>query len=235
MNEQEVIKIKPDLASLRMSSFLARAYLNKVYGWMALTMLITTAVAVYSTHSEMLNRLVIEHPVFTILTAVGIVVVMSFGRTRLSVATLGTLLILFSVVEGLLFGPVLQAYTQESLALTFACTAGTFGIMALYGACTKRDLSVLGRTLFMILFGLVICLVANIFWGNSTFDAILSVVGVILFSLLTAYDTQALLREGSTMHDEDGRAKGAILGALDLYLDFINLFLYLLRFLGDRR
>ena len=235
MNEQDIIKIKPAEANQRLSNSLARAYLNKVYGWMALTMLVTTSVAVYSTHNEMLNLFVVDHPVLTILMAIGIVIVMSFGRARLSVASLGILLMLFSAVEGLLFGPILQAYTQESLALTFACTAGTFAVMALYGACTKRDLSVLGRTLFMILFGLVICLVANLFWGNSTFDIVLSVVGVLLFSLLTAYDTQMLLREGTLLQDEDGRAKGAILGALDLYLDFINLFLYLLRFLGDRR
>lgn len=235
MNEQDIIKIKPVETDQRLSDSLARAYLNKVYGWMALTMLITTVVAVYSTHNETLNLFVINHPVLTFIAAIGIVIVMSFGRSHLSVATLGTLLVLFSGIEGLLFGPILQAYTQESLALTFACTAGTFGVMGLYGACTKRNLGVLGRTLFMILLGLVICLVANMFWGNSTFDMVLSVVGVLLFSVLTAYDTQMLLREGAAMHDEDGRAKGAILGALDLYLDFINLFLYLLRFLGDRR
>ena len=235
MNEQEVIQIKSAEVGSRFSNQFARAYLNKVYGWMALTMLITTAVAVYSTHSETLNLIVQDHPILTVLATLGIVIAMSFGRTRLSVGTLGTLLVLFAAVEGLLFGPILQAYTQESLALTFACTAGTFGVMALFGACTKRDLSVLGRTLLMILFGLIICLLVNIFWGNGTFDIVLSVVGVLLFSLLTAYDTQMLLREGAAMRDKEGRAKGAILGALTLYLDFINLFLYLLRFLGDRR
>ncbi len=235
MHEEELIELRKSETEALYKHPLARAYLNKVYGWMSLTMLVTTVVAVYSTHNDTLNLFTSSHPLLILFAGLGIVVAMSLGRHRLGVGTLTVLLVLFSALEGLLFGPVLQFYTQESLALTFACTAGTFGVTAIYGACTKRNLSVMGRTLFMILLGLIICMILNAFWGNGTFDMILSAVGVVLFSLLTAYDTQMLLQEGLALHEEESRAKGAILGALSLYLDFINLFLYLLRFLGDRR
>ena len=109
-----------------------------------------------------------------------------------------------------------------------------FGAMALYGAVTKRNLSGMGRTLMMLLFGLIIAGIANIFFGSNTADLIISGAGVIIFALYTAYDTQRLLAEGAWLTDEDQRTKGAIMGAVNLYLNFLNLFLYLLRFLGDR-
>ena len=123
-------------------------------------------------------------------------------------------------------------YTQDSLALAFACTAGMFGAMALYGAFTKTNLSSLGRTLMMLLFGLIIASIANVFWGNGMFDLICSGIGVVVFALFTAYDTQKIIELG-LCEDEEMRRKGAVFGAMNLYLDFINLFLYLLRFLGS--
>ena len=235
MNEQEVIQIKPAEVKSRFSNEFARAYMNKVYGWMAFSLLIATGIAIFCTRSQELYLFAVSHWLLLSLVGLGIVVVMSFGREKLSARTLGVLLIAFSVLEGLTLGPILSCYTQQSLTLTFACTGGTFGVMALYGACTKRDLSPIGSALLMILIGLIICLIVNVFWKNDTFDIVISIVGVLTFSILTAYDTQMLLRQGAAMRDEEGRAKGAVLGALSLYLDFINLFLYLLRFLGDRR
>ncbi len=234
MDETEIIPGRGARGQGREHAQLAVSYLNKVYAWMAVTMLITTGMAVYSTHDMTLSGMVVEHPILIMVLSVGVVLVMSFGRASLSASTLGGLLILFSVLEGLLFGPLLREYTQESLATTFACTAGTFGVMSLYGYFTKRDLGGWGRLLFMLLLGLIICLVINWCVGSSQFDLIISMVGVGLFSALTAYDTQMLLREGVGLEGEE-RKRAAVLGALNLYLDFINLFLYLLRFLGDRR
>ncbi len=211
---------------------MAKAYLNKVYMWMAVSLLLTAGVAVYAANSLDTIRWAMEHPIMLCIGTIGIVCIMSFCRNMLTAGALAVLFLLFSALEGLLFGPLLIAYTSQSIGLAFGCAAGMFGVMALYGAFTKRNLSTLGRTLFMLLIGLIIAGVANIFWGNSTFDLITSAIGVVVFALFTAYDTQRLLQEGVFCTDEDQRRKGAILGALTLYLDFINLFLYLLRFLG---
>ncbi len=211
---------------------LAKAYLNKVYLWMSVSLLLTALCAVYAANSRDTLMWVAEHPILLCISTLGVVLVMSFCRNILTSGALGVLLLLFSALEGLLFGPLLIVYTQQSLGLAFGCAAGMFGAMALYGACTKRNLGTLGRTLFMLLIGLIIAGIANIFWGSNTLDLIVSAVGVVVFALFTAYDTQNILREGLFCTDEDQRRKGAILGALSLYLDFINLFLYLLRFLG---
>ena len=159
---------------------------------------------------------------------------LKYAARRLTAGALGILLMVFAVAEGLLFGPILCHYTQESLGLTFACTAGMFGFMALYGLTTKRNLSGLGRTLMMMLVGLIIASIVNIFVGGSTMNLVICIAGIIIFCLFTAYDFQRLQQEGAYLEDEVDREKGAILGALGLYINFYNLFLYLLRFLGDR-
>ena len=213
---------------------LAKAFLNKVYAWMALSMAVTAGVAVYTTgHTELLMW-TLEHALLLCLGTLGIVLVMLFCSGILTAGALAVLLLTYAGLTGLLFGPILLAYTQQSLGLTFACTAGSFGAMSLYGIFSKRDLSPWGRALIMCLLGLIIALTVNIFWGNGTLDLIISGAGVLIFSLFTAYDTQKILRTGLVARGEQ-RSKGAIFGALTLYLDFINLFLYLLRFLGDRK
>ncbi len=209
----------------------ARVFLSKVYLWMCACLMLTAGVAWYATSNEALLLWTVQHMWIPIVGTIGIVLVMSFASRMLTSGSLSVLLLTFAGVQGLLFGPILLAYTQESLALTFTCTAGMFGAMGLYGAFTKTDLGGLGRTLMMLLLGLIIASIANIFWGNGTFDLICSGVGVIIFALFTAYDTQKILALG-LCDDEDVRRKGAVLGALALYLDFINLFLFLLRFLG---
>ena len=210
---------------------LARAYLNKVYAWMAATMLVTAGTALYALQSAEVLTWVVSNIWLLILGSIGVIIVMCLAARRLTAGALGILLMVFAVAEGLLFGPILCHYTQESLGLTFACTAGMFGAMSLFGAMTKINMSSWGRGLFMGLIGLIIAGIANAFWGNGITELIISAAGVILFSILTAYDTQKLLQEGLYGTEEE-RSKGAILGALSLYLDFINLFLYLLRFLG---
>ena len=213
---------------------LAKAYLNKVYTWMAGSMLLTAGTAIYAMGSDKMLTWSVNNFIWLALGTLACILVMCFARRSLTAGALGLIFIAFSVLEGLLIGPVLSMYTTQSLGLTFACTAGMFGAMALYGAVTKRNLSGLGRTLMMLLFGLIIAGIANIFFGNSTADLIISGAGVVIFALFTAYDTQRILAEGAWLTDESERAKGAILGAVSLYLDFLNLFLYLLRFLGNR-
>ncbi len=234
MEEPQIIRVAKE-NQLAVSSSLAKAFINKVYGWMALTLFITAGVAAYCSTSEAVLTWTLAHPCILFFTTLAIIIAMSLGVQRMSTGALAALLIAFSVIEGLLFGPLLLVYTQQSLGTAFACAAGAFGITSLYGACTTRNLSSWGRTLFMLLMGLLLCLVVNYFWGNGVFDLALSFFGVVLFSALTAYDTQKLLAMGAGVADGEIRSKAAVLGALTLYLDFINLFLFLLRLLGNRR
>ncbi len=214
---------------------LAKAYLNKVYGWMALSMCVTAGLAMYAMQSDQILTWSLNNQLWLLLGTFGIILVMAFCRGKLTAGALSVLFMTFSALEGLALGPILCQYTTQSLGLTFACTAGMFGAMALYGSVTKRNLSGMGRTLMMLLFGLIIAGIANIFFGNSTADLVISGIGVVVFALFTAYDTQRLLAEGAYLVDADSRSKGAIMGAVQLYLDFLNLFLYLLRFLGAAR
>ncbi len=222
--EQNAFSVTPDLA---------RAYLNKVYLWMAACMAITAGVAVYTMNNTEFLFWALDHLLMVWLGILGIVVVMCFGAHRLTRNALAAMLLAFAAAQGVLFGPVCFAYTQESLGLTFGVTSATFGAMSVYGYTTKKDLGTWGRGLFMALIGLIIAGIANCFWGNGLSTMLISGIGVVVFAAFTAYDTQQLIHQGLCT-DEESRAKGAILGALNLYLDFINLFLYLLRFLGNR-
>ena len=235
MNEQEnMIPLSEAPVENLYSHPLAKAYLSKVYAWMAASMAVTAGMAVYAAHNDNLMMWLMQHPWLPIIGTFVVILLMFFCSGILTSGALGVLLLAYAGLTGLLFGPLLLIFTQQSLGTTFACTAGTFAVMSMYGMFTKRDLSPWGRALMMGLFGLIIALVVNCFWGNGMFDLLISAAGVLIFTLLTAYDTQKILREGLVAKGEE-RSKGAILGALVLYLDFINLFLYLLRFLGDRK
>lgn len=213
------------------SAALAKAFLNKVYLWMAVCMLITAGVAAYTAQDAQSLMWAAKNSWIVCLGTLGIIVFMSFGANKLSTGALTIMLLAFAGIQGLLFGPVLVVYGMDSVAKAFGCTAAMFGGMSIYGAVTKRNLSTMGRTLFMLLIGLLVAMIVNIFWGNSMLDFGISCVGVVIFALFTAYDTQRLIELG-TCEDETVRSKGAVLGALSLYLDFINLFLMLLRFFG---
>lgn len=219
--------------SVANSAALAKAFLNKVYLWMAVCMLLTAGVAAYTAQDVQSLVWVTQHTWLVFLGTLGLVLFMSFGVNRLSSGALTIMLLAFAGIQGLLFGPILIAYKMDSIAQAFGCTALMFGAMSIYGAVTKRNLSTMGRTLFMLLIGLIIASVVNMFWGNSVTDFVISCAGVVIFALFTAYDTQRLIELG-TCEDEQVRSKGAVLGALSLYLDFINLFLMLLRLFGGR-
>ena len=141
----------------------------------------------------------------------------------------------FAVVNGLALWPIFAVYTGESLTKTFLICAGTFGFMSIYGYFTNRDLSRMGSLLFMALIGLIIASLVNIFLHSDTMGWIISFVGILIFVGLTAWDTQQIKQMAQMAGDNDSVSRLATLGALSLYLDFINLFLYLLRFFGDNR
>lgn len=163
-----------------------------------------------------------------------IVLALSGGITRMSSGTASLVFYVFATLMGLSLAPIFLAYTHASIAKTFFITAGMFGGMSVYGYFTTNDLSRMGSLLFMALIGLIIASVVNIFWANSTLDWIISFAGVLIFVGLTAWDTQTIKQWAQTaLPGTYGHI--ATLGALSLYLDFINLFLYLLRFFGSSR
>lgn len=167
------------------------------------------------------------------IAELGLVFYTTARINRLSLTTATTLFIIYSALNGVTLSSIFMVYAMTSIAKVFFITAGTFGVMALYGSVTKTDLSRFGNLFLMALFGLIIATLANLFIKSSGLDLILSYVGVVLFVGLTAWDSQQIKRALSLQAGMDESAqKVALLGALELYLDFINLFLYLLRIFG---
>lgn len=162
---------------------------------------------------------------------------MSFKFQKMSRANLSLMFLVYSVLMGMSLSFVLLVYTQASVFSTFVVTSGTFGLMALVGYTTNTDLTKFGSILFMALIGIILASVVNFFMHSGTLEYIISILGVLIFTGLTAYDVQKLKRIGMATGEYSGESKDklAIMGALTLYLDFINLFLFLLRFLGNRK
>ncbi len=153
---------------------------------------------------------------------------------KLSATTANLLFFLYAIINGVVLSTIFLVYTSSSIAQTFLITAGVFGAMAIYGYTTKSDLSKFGSILMMALIGLLVCIVVNIFLASSRLDWIISIVGVGIFIGLTAWDTQKIKHMVAYADTPEALSKVSTLGALSLYLDFINLFLYLLRFFGGR-
>ena len=211
--------------------------IRKVYVWMCAALLITAGTAYRVSNSEELLRLIFSSKVsfFGIIIAQFAIVWFLSARIRtLTFSTATILFALYSVLMGVTMSCIFLAYTQSSIASTFFITAGTFAVMSVYGFTTKKDLTSIGGLLIMALVGLIIASIVNYFLKSSIFDLIISCVGVLIFVGLTAYDTQkikALMNQENTEENQ----KMAIIGSLMLYLDFINLFLFLLRIFGRRR
>ena len=215
------------------------ALMRKVYVWMTLALVLTGITAFGVASSPGLMMTIIQTPAIMwglIIAELAIVIAISAAINRLSLTTATLLFVLYSVLNGATFSLIFAVYTMSSIANVFFITAGTFGVMAAYGYFTKRDLSSLGKLLLMALIGLIIATLVNVFLVKSTgFDLILSYAGVLIFVGLTAYDTQKIKQMLAMQTDMgEGAQKVALLGALSLYLDFINLFLYLLRIFGRR-
>lgn len=222
------------------------AVMSRVYAWMTATLLLTAGTAYITATTPALLQLIYGNSAaiwVLFLGELGLVMGISAGITRLSPTTATALFLLYSVVNGLTLSSIFFAYSMGTIYQAFAAAALTFGGMSLVAYTTKKDLSGLGGILIMALIGLIIASVINIFWGNSAMDAIITYVGVFIFVGLTAYDTQKIkqmsyaVEQGSVMGYTDAAAprRIAILGALTLYLDFINLFLYILRLFGRNR
>ncbi|MBO0938356.1 Bax inhibitor-1/YccA family protein [Fibrella sp. HMF5335] len=214
------------------------AFMTQVYGWMSIALLITAVVSIYTASSEALLTMIFSNRLVfygLLISEVLMVIGLSAAINRLSSSAATALFITYAAVNGLTMAVIFLIYTGSSIASTFFITAGTFGAMSAYGYMTKTDLSSWGNLLFMGIIGLIIASVVNIFLHSETIYWITSFVGVLIFTALTAYDTQrikAMITLGLTPHEE---RKGAIIGALRLYLDFVNMFLYLLRFFGGRK
>ncbi|WP_028583082.1 Bax inhibitor-1/YccA family protein [Desulfogranum mediterraneum] len=214
-------------------------FLAKVFNWMAIGLALTGGLA-YFTAASGLALTIASSPLFIILilAELGLVFFLSARVDKIQPGTATALFLGYSALNGLTLSTIFLAYTRASIGGTFLITAGMFGAMAAYGMVTKRDLSGMGSFLFMGLIGIILASVVNIFLHSSSLYWAISVIGVLVFVGLTAYDVQKIKTMGEQGIMEQGEAaiqRGAIIGALALYLDFINLFLMLLRFFGGAR
>jgi FtsH-binding integral membrane protein len=213
-----------------------RAHMQRVYGYMAgglaLTGLVAYAAAVSGFYQAIAGTALIW---IVMLAPLGFVLALSFGIQRMSAGTAMLLFWIYATVMGLSLGGIFLVYTGTSIARVFFITAATFGAMSLYGYTTNADLSRMGSFLLMGLIGLVIASLVNIFIGSSALQFAISIIGVIVFVGLTAYDTQRIKEMYLESDSAEIAGKKAVLGALALYLDFINLFMMLLQLFGQRR
>jgi len=213
------------------------AFLSKVYGWMFLGLLITSGTAVVVASSPLLIKtLILNRILFWILLfgQLGVVFYLSARVEKMAPATAAGLFILYSAMVGVTTSVILLVYTGASIVSTFVVTAGMFGALAVFGTVTKRSLAGVGQFMFMGLIGLILASVVGIFWQNDVLQFVITVVGVLVFTGLTAWDAQRLKHMAVAL--PDGRVGAfAVVGALSLYLDFINLFFFLLRLMGGRR
>ena len=212
--------------------------MRKVYVWMTLALALTGFTAYGVATSPGIITALYSNSVLLwglVIAEFAIVFGVSAAINRLSLTTATLLFVLYSVINGALFSSIFLVYTMSSIASVFFITAGTFGVMALVGYTTKKDLSSMGKILFMALIGIIIATIVNIFLKSSGLEMIVSYLGVLIFVGLTAYDTQKIKNMLLMAPDaSEASQKIALLGALNLYLDFINLFIYLLRIFGRR-
>lgn len=211
-----------------------RAFMSRVYGWMFAGLWITGVMALYTVSNRSLLELTLQWRIPLILVELGLVFVLSMLAPRLSAPIAGLMFVAYSALTGITLSVIFLRYTAGSIGQAFFMAAGSFGALSLYGTFTKKDLSAWASFLFMGLFGVVIASVVNIFMGNGMLSFVTSCAAVVVFAGLTAYDTQKL-REMHASHGHSSTATASISGALTLYLDFINLFLALLRIFGSRR
>ncbi len=215
-------------------------YMRNVYLWMTAGLAITAVVAYWVAGTPAIRDAILNSTfamIILVLAQFGLVIALSAAIHKMSAPAATGLFILYSALTGAMLSSIFIVYPMGSIGTAFVCTAGTFFAMSVYGTVTKRDLTSFGSFLFMGLIGLIIAMLINIFLKSTMMDFIISCVGVLIFTGLTAYDTQRLRNFGENAPVDDALAmrRGAILGALTLYLDFINIFLMLLRLFGGSR
>ncbi|MCO6555665.1 MAG: Bax inhibitor-1/YccA family protein [Gilliamella sp.] len=227
----------PNGSIIEQSSNRVQTYMSHVYGWMTVGLLLTALVAWFASNNYELLNVLYQGMWVLLIAEFALVIAISGLINRLSGAVATTLFMLYSVLNGCTFSIYFIVYTSSSIASVFFITAGMFAALALYGYTTKRDLSGFGRFLFMGLVGVVIASLVNIFMQSQPLMWAITYIGVFVFAGLTAYDTQKLKELGDQLSQDDPNMfrRFVILGALTLYLDFINLFIMLLRIFADRR
>ncbi|MFQ1016196.1 Bax inhibitor-1/YccA family protein [Gilliamella sp. BG7] len=227
----------PNGSIIEQSSNRVQTYMSHVYGWMTVGLLLTALVAWFASNNYELLNVLYQGMWVLLIAEFALVFAISGLINRLSGSVATTLFMLYSVLNGCTFSIYFIVYTSSSIASVFFITAGMFAVLAFYGYTTKRDLSSFGRFLFMGLVGIVIASLVNIFMQSQPLMWAITYVGVFVFAGLTAYDTQKLKELGDQLSQDDPNMfrRFVILGALTLYLDFINLFIMLLRIFADRR
>ena len=227
----------PNGSIIEQSSNRVQTYMSHVYGWMTVGLLLTALVAWFASNNYELLNVLYQGMWVLLIAEFALVIAISALINRLSGAVATTLFMLYSVLNGCTFSIYFIVYTSSSIASVFFITAGMFAALAFYGYTTKRDLSGFGRFLFMGLVGIVIASLVNIFMQSQPLMWAITYIGVFVFAGLTAYDTQKLKEFGDQLSHDDPNMfrRFVILGALTLYLDFINLFIMLLRIFADRR
>jgi FtsH-binding integral membrane protein len=236
-----------DRADQQQAGSLAKSFLSIVFTYMSAALVITGIIAYWFGSDNGLMSLMfnVENGYFVgmnmfgyivAFAPLGLVLLISARFSKFSSTTLVALFILFSILMGMSMSTIFLIYTGASIVSTFFITSATFGLMAVLGYTTKTDLTKFGSILMMGVIGIIIAMVVNMFLQSGTMDYIISGIGVLIFTGLTAYDVQKIKRIGSGVeYGTEETNKLAIMGALSLYLDFINLFLFLLRFMGDRK
>jgi FtsH-binding integral membrane protein len=220
------------------ASYAFPALMRKTYLWMSMALVITGLTAyVVATNAAISSYLFMHSQLIWVLflAEIGLVIGLSAAIRKISLSTATLMFVAYAALNGITFSSLFYVYTMGSLASTFFITAGTFGAMSLVGFFTKTDLSSMGKILLMALIGLIIASVVNIFVASSGLEMLMTYLGVLIFVALTAYDTKKIKQMFLMAPDaSESTQKYAVLGALTLYLDFINLFLYLLRIFGRR-
>jgi FtsH-binding integral membrane protein len=218
-----------------------RSYMVSVYNYMTSGILLTGIIALLVAESGLVMSLINQQTgapsllgYVVMFAPLGIVLWLSFGVHRLSTGAAQALYWAYAALMGVSLSTIFLVYTQGSIALTFFATAAAFASLSLYGYTTKRDLSPIGTFLIMGLVGLIVASIVNLFWLNDTFSLVIAALGVLIFAGLTDYDTQKIKNMYFEVANSDFRGKAVVMAALTLYLDFINMFLFLLRFLGNR-
>ena len=220
---------------------MAKTFMSNVFSYMTIALVLSGIAAyLFGTTDSLIRMLYTETGMsifgwIVMLAPLGLVFLLGAKVQKFSYSTVLGVFILFAILMGMSMGSIFLMYTMSSIAVTFMVTAGTFGVMAILGYTTSTDLTKFGSILKMAVIGLIIAMVVNWFMKSEMMDYIISGIGVLVFTGLTAYDTQKLKNIGSVVdaNSEEGK-KASIMGALSLYLDFVNLFLFLLRFLGSR-
>ena len=230
---------RPTVVGTREAAFDAglRSYMLSVYNYMASGVLLTGIVAMLFVNTAF-GLSMLANPAIRLVLMIaplGVVLAMSFGVNRMSESTIKTLFWVYAVLMGVSLSSILLVYTGSSVAQTFFATAVAFGSLSLYGYTTKRDLAPFGAFMMMAVFGLIAAMLINMFVKSSGMELIISAVGVLLFAGLTAFDTQRIKSGYFAVRGTAYAGKSAVMGALTLYLDFINMFLFLLRFMGNQR